>query len=332
MKLLVDTHYLTYRQYAILKKTMEFGALLQNCFQSGRKVSRNISCSRTLLREAEKHGQTDLALFPNPGSSNIFVPRSEAPRQEDLDRLQEFVNCSKRLLVLTGAGLSTESGIPDYRSEGVGLYARSSNRPVQYQDFVKYPEIRQRYWARNYVGWPKFGYFLPNSCHEALAQWERVGRLHWLVTQNVDALHHKAGSRQVTELHGSGHRVMCLQCDQRMSRVEMQALIVHHNPDWKAEAGDMAPDADVQLTTQQIQGFKVPPCPKCGGDLKPEITFFGDNVAKETVYSGYRFAAAASDQGKPIAIVNIGPTRADKLAHLKVDSKCGQVLPYVEVS
>ena len=107
---------------------------------------------------------------------------------------------------LTGAGISTESGIPDYRSEGVGLYARSSNRPVQYIDFVKHAHIRQRYWARNYVGWPKFGYFLPNSSHKTLSRWEDMGKLHWLVTQNVDALHYKAGSKKVTELHGSAHR------------------------------------------------------------------------------------------------------------------------------
>ena len=110
----------------------------------------------------------------------------------------------------TGAGISTESGIPDYRSEGVGLYARSSNRPVQYQDFVKHAYIRQRYWARNYVGWPKFGYFLPNSSHKTLALWEKAGKLHWLVTQNVDALHYKAGSTKVTELHGSAHRFVMM--------------------------------------------------------------------------------------------------------------------------
>lgn len=107
---------------------------------------------------------------------------------------------------ISGAGISTESGIPDYRSEGVGLYARSTNRPIQYQDFVKYADIRQRYWARNYVGWPKFGYFQPNSSHRTLALWEKMGKVYWLVTQNVDALHYKAGSQRVTELHGSAHR------------------------------------------------------------------------------------------------------------------------------
>lgn len=301
--------------------------------------------------ESEK--ETDLALFPNPSEYNIFVPKCQPARTEDIKRLQEFVNHSRRLFVMTGAGISTESGIPDYRSEGVGLYARSTNRPVQYQDFVKYPDIRQRYWARNYVGWPKFGFFLPNKSHVALAEWEKRGKVHWLVTQNVDALHYKAGSKKVTELHGSAHRVMCLKCDHKMTRPEMQVLLDSYNTNWSAQSDEIAPDADVQLSQEQINGFKVPPCPNCGGPLKPEITFFGDNVMKPIVefvheklkesdcllmigtslqvYSGYRFAVAAKDQGKPIAILNIGHTRADKLARLQVHAKCGDVLPKIQV-
>lgn len=289
-----------------------------------------------------------------PPVSMNFVPTCGPAKQEDIEKLQEFIHRSKRLLVMTGAGCSTESGIPDYRSEGVGLYARSNNRPIQYQDFVKHAHIRQRYWARNYVGWPKFGYFLPNIAHKTLAIWEKVGKLHWLVTQNVDALHYKAGNIKVTELHGSSHRVMCLGCDFKFSRPEFQNLIKSFNPTWSAESEEMAPDADVQLTEEQIEGFRVPPCPSCGGPLKPEITFFGDNVPKATVefvhrkvresdallmagtslqvYSGYRFAAAAKDQHKPVAILNIGPTRADKLADLKIDAKCGDILPKIELT
>ncbi|KAH3885324.1 NAD-dependent protein lipoamidase sirtuin-4, mitochondrial-like [Dreissena polymorpha] len=284
----------------------------------------------------------------------MFVPKCKPPQAGELQRLQDFISHSRKLLVLTGAGVSTESGIPDYRSEGVGLYARSPNRPVQYQDFVKDPKIRQRYWARNYVGWPMFGFFLPNRSHKTLADWEKTGRLHWLVTQNVDALHFKAGSGRITELHGSAHRVMCLDCDYCLSRCEMQDLIAAHNRHWSATSHEMAPDADVQLTDEQIRGFQVPPCPGCGGRLKPQIVFFGDNVAKSVVefvheklresdslllagtslqvYSGYRFAVAASDQCKPIAIVNIGETRADKLATVKVQSKCGDVLPKLTVT
>ncbi|XP_060074631.1 NAD-dependent protein lipoamidase sirtuin-4, mitochondrial-like [Ylistrum balloti] len=283
---------------------------------------------------------------------NKFVPKAEPASDLDIDDLRNFLLKNDRILVLTGAGLSTESGIPDYRSEGVGLYARSDNRPVQYNDFVKSETIRQRYWARNYVGWPVFSSFLPNICHKILRQWEIVGKVNWLVTQNVDALHMKAGSVNLTELHGSAHRVMCLNCDAKMTRTQLQELIEKYNPLWQAKSVEMAPDGDVQLTTRQVEGFKVPQCPACGGALKPEIIFFGDNVPKPIVnfvfkkveeadavlvlgsslevYSGFRFVNAASTQKKPIAIVNIGPTRADKLASLKISAKCSDVLQQIE--
>lgn len=309
----------------------------------------NITC---INKQKEMAGEST----PHPNSrqlKNVFVPKCMPAKDEDIQRLQKFVNESKRLLVLTGAGISTESGIPDYRSEGVGLYARSTNRPVQYHDFVRHPEIRQRYWARNYVGWPKFGQFLPNRSHFALAQMEKKGKIHWLVTQNVDALHLKSGCQKITELHGSAYRVMCLGCSHTMTRQVMQELIESHNPHWSAHSEEIAPDADVQLTSEQIKGFMVPPCPNCGGLLKPEIIFFGDNVAKPVVefvhekiqesdsllcagtslqvYSGYRFVAAAYNQGKTVAILNIGPTRADNLAHIKIDAKCGEVLSKIQV-
>lgn len=283
--------------------------------------------------------------------SSRFVPEADPTSESDMYNLTNFVRQNRKILVLTGAGISTESGIPDYRSEGVGLYARSNNRPVQYSDFVRSASIRQRYWARNFVGWPQFSSFLPNICHKILRQWEISGKLHWLVTQNVDALHFKAGSEHLTELHGSAHRVMCLNCENRMPRTELQDLIHKHNPSWRAESVEMAPDGDVRLNTEQVQGFKVPPCPSCGGVLKPEIIFFGDSVPKPTVnfvfgkvtesdgllvlgsslevYSGFRFVNAAQMQGKPIAIVNIGPTRADDLASVKISAKCSDVLQQI---
>ncbi|KAL4223966.1 NAD-dependent protein lipoamidase sirtuin-4 [Mactra antiquata] len=337
-----------YQQYVRLRKAKLLLDSLRCCGDVAPSKNQAVG-SWNVADEQEK----DLALFPNPGEINKFVPQCDPAREEDVKRLQEFVNCSKRLLVLTGAGMSTESGIPDYRSEGVGLYATSTNRPVQYHDFVKKAEIRRRYWARNYVGWPKFGYFHPNISHITLANWEKHGKVHWLITQNVDALHYKAGSKNITELHGSAHRVMCLNCDHTMSRPDMQVLIESYNPNWSAQSDEMAPDADVQLTPEQIEGFNVPPCPSCGGNLKPEITFFGDNVAKHVVdfvrqkvdecdsvlfagtslqvYSGYRFAATAQDKNKPIAILNIGPTRADKIAQLKINAKCGDVLPKIKL-
>lgn len=284
-------------------------------------------------------------------SRQHFVPPHSSANETDVHKFKEFIHNSKRLLVITGAGISTESGIPDYRSEGVGLYARSSSRPVQYQDFVKKADMRQRYWARNFVGWPTFSSVLPNKTHMILSEWETIGNLHWLVTQNVDALHYKAGSKNLTELHGSAHRVECLDCKHMISRPDLQEMIKRDNPIWHSESVDMAPDGDVQLSQEQINGFNVPSCKKCGGVLKPEIVFFGDNVprprvnfvfnkVKESdsllvlgssleVYSGYRFVNAAHEQKKPIAIVSIGPTRADKLANIKINTKCSEILSHI---
>lgn len=281
-----------------------------------------------------------------------FVPRSDNPSEEHIAQLQDFILHSKKLFVLTGAGISTESGIPDYRSEGVGLYATSRNRPVQYADFLKSAEIRQRYWARNYVGWPRFSSFQPNDSHKILSKWEHAGKVHWLVTQNVDTLHYKARSMQVTELHGSAHQTICLSCHRKFLRTEMQERIKNLNPSWHAHSLQIAPDGDVSLSQEQVQGFKVPECTSCGGILKPEIVFFGDNVPRSTVdlvnskldesdsvlvigsslevYSGYRIATRAHKHGIPLAILNIGKTRADGLAQLKISARCGEMLRQIQ--
>ncbi|PVD31535.1 hypothetical protein C0Q70_06948 [Pomacea canaliculata] len=282
-----------------------------------------------------------------------FVPPCNDVTTDDMHKLQNFVDANEKILVLTGAGISTESGIPDYRSEGVGLYATSTNRPVQYTDFLKSADIRQRYWARNYVGWPRFSSFFPNTGHKVLSEWEKHEKIHWLVTQNVDALHYKAQSLRVTELHGSAHRVVCLSCQNVSLRTDIQKQIEAQNPTWHASSVTMAPDGDVSLTAEQIKGFKVPECQHCGGILKPDIIFFGDNVPRPTVqfvfdrlsesdavlvvgsslevYSGYRFIIKAHDEGKPIAIVNIGKTRADPVAVLKISARCGEVLSQIQI-
>lgn len=135
-----------------------------------------------------------------------FVPASSSVDAQSLEQLRGFVARARRLFVISGAGLSTESGIPDYRSEGVGLYARTDRRPMQHAEFIRSARARQRYWARNFVGWPQFSSHEPNSAHTALQQWEERGKVHWLVTQNVDALHSKAGQKKLTELHGCAHR------------------------------------------------------------------------------------------------------------------------------
>ncbi|XP_042297394.1 NAD-dependent protein lipoamidase sirtuin-4, mitochondrial [Sceloporus undulatus] len=280
-----------------------------------------------------------------------FVPACPPVDPKGLQKLQEFLFNSQRLFVLTGAGISTESGIPDYRSEGVGLYARTDRRPIQHAEFLRSAKARQRYWARNFVGWPQFSCHRPNVAHLALRSWEQAGRLHWLVTQNVDALHAKAGSQRLTELHGCTHRVLCLSCGDQTSRADLQERFQALNPTWQAEALGVAPDGDVFLSEEQVRTFCVPTCNKCGGPLKPDVTFFGDTVGKEKVdfvyqrlaesdailvagsslqvYSAYKFALAARDRKQPMAIVNIGPTRADSFASLKLSSRCGELLPLV---
>uniref|UniRef100_A0A8C3MWZ8 NAD-dependent protein deacylase n=1 Tax=Geospiza parvula TaxID=87175 RepID=A0A8C3MWZ8_GEOPR len=280
-----------------------------------------------------------------------FVPACLPPDPAEVEELQRFVSNSKRLFVMTGAGISTESGIPDYRSEGVGLYARTDRRPVQHAEFVRSASARQRYWARNFVGWPQFSSHQPNKAHLVLRDWEKLGKLHWLVTQNVDALHTKAGSQRMTELHGCTHRVFCLACGDRILRSELQEHFEALNPTWKAEAFGVAPDGDVFLTDEQVRNFQVPACRKCGGILKPDVTFFGDTVSQEKVsfvhqrlaesdsmliagssmqvYSGYRFALAAREKKLPIAVLNIGPTRLDHFASLKLNSRCGELLPLI---
>ncbi|KAM3622028.1 uncharacterized protein V6R79_019332 [Siganus canaliculatus] len=281
-----------------------------------------------------------------------FVPACNTTNVHSLELLQDFVSRARRLFVITGAGLSTESGIPDYRSEGVGLYARTDRRPMQHAEFIRSAKSRQRYWARNFVGWPQFSSHQPNSAHRALQQWEDRNKVHWLVTQNVDALHSKAGQKGLTELHGCAHRVMCLGCGDISAREELQKQFLAVNPDWSVQAGAVAPDGDVFIEEEQVYHFRVPSCRKCGGILKPEVTFFGDTVKKATVqfvhdrlaesdavlvvgsslqvYSGYRFLLAASDKKIPVAIVNIGPTRADHLAELKVSGRCGEVLSVIQ--
>ncbi|XP_037366946.1 NAD-dependent protein lipoamidase sirtuin-4, mitochondrial isoform X2 [Talpa occidentalis] len=286
------------------------------------------------------------------GSVGLFVPPSPPPDPEKVKELQRFISLSKRLLVMTGAGISTESGIPDYRSEKVGLYARTDRRPIQHRDFVRSAPIRQRYWARNFVGWPQFSSHQPNPAHWALSNWERLGKLYWLVTQNVDALHSKAGSRRLTELHGCMHRVLCLDCGEQIPRGVLQERFEVLNPTWSVEAHGVAPDGDVFLTDEQVQSFQVASCARCGGPLKPDVVFFGDTVnhdkvdfvhrrVKEAdsllvvgsslqVYSGYRFILTAREKKLPIAILNIGPTRSDNLACLKLDSRCGELLPLID--
>ncbi|XP_077582237.1 NAD-dependent protein lipoamidase sirtuin-4, mitochondrial [Stigmatopora nigra] len=304
-----------------------------------------LPCRVSLVHTSSSRGTTS-------APAGMFVPDCGSTDVQSLQLLQNFISQATRVFAISGAGLSTESGIPDYRSEGVGLYARTDRRPMQHVEFVRSAKSRQRYWARNFLGWPQFSAHKPNAAHRALQHWEGQNKLHWLVTQNVDALHSKAGQKRLTELHGCAHRVLCLCCGCISAREELQRRFVELNPDWRAQTGAAAPDGDVFLEDELALNFRVPACEICGGILKPEVTFFGDTVNKDTVqfvhsklaesdavlavgtslqvYSGYRFLLAASDRKIPIAIVNIGATRADHLSQLKVRGRCGDVLSIIQ--
>ena len=279
------------------------------------------------------------------------VPQHHPLKELDRQRLLDFFTRSQRLFVLTGAGVSTESGIKDYRSEKVGLFATTKHRPTNYSDFLSSPEVRRRYWARNTTAWPVFKSFQPNLTHRYLATIEHTGRLHWLVTQNVDNLHHKAGSRQLTELHGTVYSVICLDCKLMLSRDEVQKQVMDTNKGWSAIPEGFAPDADVFVSEDAVKTFKTPLCQKCGGILKPDVIFFGDTIPKPRVkwiseriaesdavaivgssvetYSALRHVKQAKDLGLPILVLNIGPTRADSLADLVINARSGEVFKWM---
>jgi len=260
------------------------------------------------------------------------------------DQLRAFVQ-RYRVVVLTGAGLSTDSGIPDYRGPTAPKRARP---PMQLREFLGSREARARYWARSMLGWPRIRAAQPNAAHHALVALEQGGRVAGLITQNVDRLHHRAGSLDVVELHGALAEVRCLECGDLSSRDELQARLVEANPRWlEHEATPLHADGDAELDV--VHDFHVVSCLACGGTLKPHVVFFGENVPKPvtdaawatfergealvvlgsslTVFSGYRFVRRAAERGLPVAIVNQGPTRGDAEATLRVDARLAEVLP-----
>jgi NAD-dependent SIR2 family protein deacetylase len=262
--------------------------------------------------------------------------------------LGEFIERHPRLLVLTGAGCSTDSGIPDYR-DAAGEWKRA--QPILIREFVENERARKRYWARSLVGFRRMGQARPNAAHQALAALERRGRVAQLITQNVDGLHQAAGSRLVIDLHGRVHVVRCLGCERRTPREELQAEMVRRNPAFAALDALDAPDGDADLDGIAFDAFDVPACSHCGGLLKPDVVFFGENVPGDRVrqamaavdaadamlivgsslmvYSGYRFATAMADAGKPIAAINLGRTRADDLLSLKITDRCTTALAFL---
>lgn len=267
-------------------------------------------------------------------------------QDDHLDTLHRAM-AERRFLVLTGAGISTSSGIPDYRdSEGV----RRGKAPMMYQEFLATAQARRRYWARAMLGWPRVRIAQPNPAHRALAALQQHQRISGLITQNVDTLHDQAGSHDVIELHGSLHRVLCLDCQQRSPRDVIQQRMEHENPYLAGVDAVQAPDGDTLLDPAFEERFQIPYCPHCNGQrLKPDVVFFGENVAQATAakamvaveqaegllvvgsslmaYSAFRLCKAMVEQGKPVIAINLGKTRGDELLQVKIEASCERLLP-----
>jgi NAD-dependent SIR2 family protein deacetylase len=273
-------------------------------------------------------------------SQLLFPAGQRAPAD-----LCAFVQRYPRLFVLSGAGISTDSGIPGYR-DADGQWRRTP--PVLLQDFVRSESVRQRYWTRSMAGWPTVANARPNIAHDALASLEAAGRLQRLVTQNVDGLHQRAGSSRVIELHGNLEAVVCLECGVLHSRVWIQRTLELLNPEFQAATAATVADGDADIERRDLDTFLVPQCPRCSGVLKPNVVFFGEGVPRERVddavgslkqadamlvigsslmvYSGFRFCEWADTMGKPIAAINLGRTRADHLLAVKIERPCAEAL------
>jgi NAD-dependent SIR2 family protein deacetylase len=268
----------------------------------------------------------------------------------ELEALSSLLR-GRTVVALTGAGCSTESGIPDYRSPERPPRQRP---PIQHREFMDDAQVRRRYWARSLLGWSQFSTAQPNPAHRALAALEDIGVLAGIITQNVDSLHHRAGSRAIVELHGALARVRCLGCGSMISRDALQQRLTDENPGFLrsvrgAQDAVLAPDGDAELPEALVAEFAPVACARCDGALMPDVVFFGGSVAKPTldsawatfdraevllvvgssltVFSGYRFVYRAAERAIPVAIINRGPTRGDPHAALRLDARAGAVLP-----
>lgn len=267
------------------------------------------------------------------------------PHSDRQARLREFLERNRPLFVLTGAGCSTDSGIPDYRDAN-GDWKHP--QPVQYQQFIQHHSVRQRYWARSMLGWPRVSGARPNGAHRALVLLEKKNYLKLLVTQNVDGLHRRAGQNRIIDLHGDLARVLCMGCGRRFSRHAIQSALISRNPGFRDTAAAVAPDGDARSADAGLSGFDVPSCHSCSGVLKPDVVYFGEAVPRHrvnrsfetlgdcrgmlvvgsslTVYSGFRFCRRAKELGLPLAAVNLGKTRADAMLDLKLEMNCAAAL------
>jgi NAD-dependent SIR2 family protein deacetylase len=279
------------------------------------------------------------------GGSRIALPAERAAAA--LDTLTDLVTAGD-VLVLTGAGISTESGIPDYR--GPSSASRRAS-PMTFRTFTGDSAARRRYWARSHLGWQLVGRAAPNRGHRAVAALQDAGLLTGVVTQNVDGLHQAAGARDVTDLHGRLDRVRCLDCGRLSGRDELHARLAEANASWHAVAAGVNPDGDVDLADSALDGFRTVECTDCAGVLKPDVVFFGETVPPErvarcyellagsrsllvlgsslTVMSGHRFVLRAARDGRAVGIINQGATRGDRYAAVTVDAPLGAVLPAV---
>lgn len=292
-----------------------------------------------------------------PGPRPCFAPQGKTLCRRDVDRLVEFVQGAGNLVCLTGAGFSTESGVPDYRSP-MGSYSKG-HKPMTHKEFVGSTHQRKRYWARSLAGWRFFDSAGPNAAHHALASLESSGHVSGVITQNVDGLHHKGGSKRVIELHGRNDELECMKCGSRRPRKGFQAELEKINACWISEhlgvedrSVDVRADGDAHIATENFESFRVPAC-VCGGEWKPTVVFFGGSLQSHIrdeasqlvesasrlmilgsscqVFSAYRLVKAAHEAGKTIVLVNIGPTRVDPfvIGHRAFSYRCGAVLSAV---
>lgn len=300
------------------------------------------------LREAVPYHRLQPPVLDGPVDPSLTMPPRAAVDDEGYAALRDLVRRGG-VVALTGAGMSTASGIPDYR----GPDGQRRVTPMQHGEFVGSSEARQRYWARAFAGWERFAAARPNLAHRCVAELEHGGLVEHVITQNVDGLHQEAGSRQVLELHGSLARVECLDCGERTTREQVHAWLTEANPGFLRRASDpgqVRPDGDVALPEDLVRSFRAPRCLVCGGDaLKPDVVFFGGSVDKQVVarafdllgqarlllvlgsslrvMSGYRFVRRAAREGIPVAVVTRGDTRGEGEPTVQLDALLGDVLP-----